>query len=84
MRSVKTKARKPAPQKSRKPELTADALERLIGERFGVLPVQVSVRGNPPDWSASLIANRAGNATRHAAFSSLVHDLRGDYDLKAG
>ncbi len=64
--------------------MTAEALEGLIAERFGVLPVQVSVRGTPPDWSATLIANRIGNATRHAAFSSLVHDLRADYDLKAG
>jgi hypothetical protein len=84
VRSVsKTKARKPAPQKSRKPEMTAEALERLIAERFGVRPVQVTVRGHAPDWTASLIAGRIGNATRHAAFSSLVNDLRGEYDLKA-
>ena len=83
MRSVsKTKARKPAPQKSRKPELTAEALERLIAERFGVRTVQVSVRGHAPDWIASLIAKRLGNAERHAAFSSLVGDLRREYDLK--
>ena len=85
LRSVsKGSARKHAPQKSSKPEMTAEALERLIAEHLGVLPVQVSVRGTPPDWSASLIANRLGNAGRHTAFSSLVHDLRGDYDLKAG
>jgi hypothetical protein len=84
VRSVKTKARKPAPPTSRKPEMTAEALERLIAERFGVRPVQVTVRGHAPDWTASLIAGRIGNATRHAAFSSLVYDLRGDYDLKAG
>jgi len=75
--------RKCAPQKSRKPEMTAEALERLIAEKFGVRPVQVSVRGNAPDWTASLIANRLGNATTHAAFSSLVSDLRADYDLKS-
>jgi len=85
LRSVsKGSARKRALQKFRKPEMTAEALERLIAERFGMLPVQVSVRGTPPDWSASLIANRLGNAERHAAFSSLVHDLRGEYELKAG
>lgn len=83
-RVSKRRARKRAPQESRKPELTAEALERPIADRFGVFPVQVSVRGTPPDWSASLIANRLGNAQRHAAFSSRVHDLRGDYDLKAG
>jgi hypothetical protein len=84
MRGVsKTKAPKSA-QKSRKPEMTAAALEHLIAERFGVRPVQVTVRGDAPDWTASLIANRLGNAERLAAFSSLVNDLRGDYDLKAG
>ena len=84
MRSVsKAKARKPAPQKSRKPEMTAEALERLIAERFGVRPVQVTVRGKAPDWTASLIANRLGNAERLAAFSSLVGDLRHLYDLKS-
>jgi hypothetical protein len=61
--------------------MTAEALERLIAERFGVRPVQVSVRGNAPDWTASLIANRLGNAERLAAFSSLVSDLRAVYDL---
>ena len=81
MRSVKSKARKPA-QKSHKAEMTAEALERVIAERFGVRPVQVSVRGNAPDWTASLIANRLGNAERLAAFSSLVGDLRHLYDLK--
>jgi hypothetical protein len=80
----KTKAPKLAPLKSRKPEMTAEALERLIAQRFGVRPVQVSVRGNAPDWTASLIANRLGNAERLAAFSSLVNDLRAEYDLKAG
>jgi hypothetical protein len=83
VRSVKTKARKSAPPKSRKPEMTAEALERLIAERFGVRPVQVSVRGNAPDWTASLIANRLGHAERHAAFSSLVSDLRAEFQLKA-
>ena len=84
MRSVsKTKTRKSAPQKSRRPEMTAEALERLIAERFGVRPVQVSVRGDAQSWSASLIANRLGNAERHAAFSELVNDLRREYDLKA-
>jgi hypothetical protein len=63
--------------------MTADALERLIAERFGVRPVQVSVRGHAPDWTASLIANRLGNATRHVEFSSLVTDLRRELDLKA-
>jgi hypothetical protein len=43
----------------------------------------VSVRGDAPDWTASLIANRLGNAERLAAFSSLVSDLRHQYDLKA-
>jgi hypothetical protein len=75
--------RKPAQSKSSKAEMTADALERLIAERFGVRPLQVSVRGHAPDWTASLIANRLGNAERHAAFSSLVSDLRGEFDLKA-
>ena len=63
--------------------MTADALERLIAERFGVRPVQVSVRGHAPDWTASLIANRLGNAERLAAFSSLVGDLRAQFELKA-
>ena len=58
--------------------MTAEALEHLIAERFGVRPVQVSVRGNAPDWTASLIANRLGNAERLAAFSSLVGDLRAE------
>ena len=84
MRSVsKTKARKPAPQKSRKPELTADELEALIAERFGVRPVQVSVRGNPPGWTATLIARWQGNVTRQVAFLSLVDEIRAEYDLKA-
>ena len=83
MRSVKTKALKSAPQKFRKPEMTAEALERLIAERFGVRPVQVTVRGNAPDWTATLIAKRLGNAERHAAFSSLVNELRAEYELKA-
>ena len=83
MRSVKTKAWKSAPQKSPKPEMTAEALERLIAERFGVRPVQVSVRGNAPDWTASLIASRLGKAERFAAFSSLVSDLQAAFDLKA-
>ena len=85
MRSVsKTKSRKAAPQKSRKPEMTADELERLIADRFGVRVVQVTVRGHAPDWTASLITKRLGNAERLAAFSSLVNDLRADFDLKAG
>jgi hypothetical protein len=85
VRSVsKTKARKSAPQKSRKPEITAEALERLIAERFGVRPVQVSVRGDPPDWTATLIARWQGNVTRQIAFLSLVEEMRADYDLKPG
>jgi hypothetical protein len=32
----------------------------------------------------SRIANHAGNAIRRAAFSTLIRDLRGEYDLKAG
>ena len=83
MRSVKTRARKAA-QKPRKPEMTAEALERLIAERFGVRPVQVSVRGNAPDWTATLIARWQGNVTRQVAFFSLVDEMRHDYDLKAG
>ena len=55
--------------------MTVDALERLIAERFGVLPIQVAVRGDGPDWTASLTAKRLGNAERLAAFSSLVSDL---------
>ena len=64
--------------------MTSETLERLIAERFGVRPVQVTVRGQAPDWTASLIANRIGNAERLAAFSSLVSDLRAEYDPKAG
>jgi hypothetical protein len=83
VRSVsKTKVRKPAPQKSRKPEMTAEALEQLIAERFGVRPVQVGVRGDPPDWTATLIARWQGNVTRQVAFLSLVEQLRGEYDMK--
>jgi hypothetical protein len=73
VRSVsKSKPAKSAPAKSRKPGMTGDALERLIAERFDVRPIQVTVCGNAPDWTVSLIANRLGNAERHAAFSSLV------------
>ena len=63
--------------------MTAEALERMIAERFGVRPVQITVRGNAPDWTASLIGNCLGNAERHAAFSSLVGELRAEFDLKA-
>ena len=62
--------------------MTAEALEHLIAERFGVRPVQVSVRGNAPDWTATLIARWQGNVTRQVAFLSLVDELRADYDLK--
>ena len=83
MRSVsKTKTRKPAPH-SNKPEMTAEALERLIAERFGVRLVQVSVRGDPPDWTTALIARWQGNVTRQVAFLSLVEELRAEFDLKA-
>jgi hypothetical protein len=75
---------KAAPHKTCKPEMTAEALEHLIAERFGVRPVQVTVRGHAPDWTATLITNRLGNSERLAAFSSLVSDLRVDYDLKPG
>ena len=85
MRSVsRTKAPKAAPQKSRRPEMTAEALERLIAERFSVRPVQVTVRGHAPDWTATLIARWQGNVSRQVAFLSLVDELRADYDLKAG
>ena len=85
MRSVsKTKAPRSAPQISRKPEMTAEALEYLIAERFGVRTVQVSVRGNAPDWTATLIARWQGNVSRQVAFLSLVDELRADYDLKSG
>ena len=56
-------------------------LARVI--RLSATP-QVTVRGDAPDWTASLIANRLGNAERLAAFSSLVNDLRAEYHLKAG
>ena len=85
MRSVsKVKAPKSARQISRKAEMTAEELEQLIAERFGVRPVQVSVRGNAPDWTATLIARWQGNVTRQVAFLSLVDELRADYDLKPG
>jgi hypothetical protein len=54
---------------------------RLARSSF-VRQIQVTVRGNAPEWTASLIANRLGNAERHAAFSSLVSDLRAEYNLK--
>ena len=86
MRSVKTTARKasPFPEKSRKPEMTVEALEHLIAERFGVRPVQVSVRGNPPAWTATLIARWQGNVTRQVAFLTLVEQMRAEYDLEPG
>ena len=85
MRSVSNaKARKPAPEKSRKSEMTAEALERLLAERFGVRPVQVSVSGDAPDWTATLIAKWQGNVPRQVAFLSLVDEMRNDYDLKSG
>jgi hypothetical protein len=85
VRSVsKTKAPKSAPQESSKPEITAEALEHLIAERFGVRPVQVSVRGDPPEWTATLIARWQGNVTRQVTFLSLVEEMRAEYDLKAG
>lgn len=58
MRSVSKRAAKSAPQKSRNPQKTAEELEQLIAERFGVQVVQVSVRGQAPDWSATLIASQ--------------------------
>jgi hypothetical protein len=64
--------------------MTAEALERLIAERFGVRPVQISVRGDPPDWTATLIARWQGNVTRQVAFLSLVDEVRSHYDLKPG
>jgi hypothetical protein len=63
--------------------MTGDDLERLIAERFGVRPLQVIVRGNPPDWTATLIPKRAGDAERLAAFAALVPQLRREIDLKA-
>ena len=80
----RTKAPKSARQISRKPERTAEELEHLIAERFGVRPVQVTVRGNAPDWTATLIARWQGNVARQVAFLSLVDQLRADYDLKSG
>ena len=46
--------------------------------------MRVSVFGDPDNWDAALMVNPIGNAERKARFKSLVHDLRAEYDLKAG
>lgn len=62
---------------------TADELEAMLAAGFGVPLAGIVVRGTPPDWTATLITNRAGNAERLAAFNRLRDDLRRQYDLKA-
>jgi hypothetical protein len=83
---LKTRARKPAPQKSPKTAKrwkTAEELELLLAERAGVPVVRVSVFGSPENWDATLLANFAGNAERKARFRSIVSDLRREFDLRA-
>jgi hypothetical protein len=66
-----------------RPQMTADELENLIAGRIGVHPVQVVVRGLPPDWTASLIAKRVGNTDLHGEFSLLVSKLQRLFALKS-
>ena len=84
VRSLKARPpRKPASSsKPRRPSLSIERLEQPIAERAGLRPVQVSVRGTPPDWEAILIANQVGNAERRAAFWSIVQRIRSEFDLE--
>ena len=80
MRSVsKSKARKPAPAKSRKPRVTAEALERLIAERAGVPRSSVAVRGTAQRWEAMPIPRNGQRATK---ITLAAYELQDAYELE--
>ena len=41
----------------------------------------MSVFGQPDNWEAALIFNQVGNAERRAAFWSIVHSVKSEFDL---
>ena len=70
-------------RKPRKLQKTAQELEAILAERFGVPVSQVSVRAMPDEgWTASLLVRFPGNAEKKARFWTLVYDAQAEFEVK--